>query len=279
MQGLNVKWLCGLYFTPCNSNIIVFLFSKQVLKWLFQRRSAITKAQLRGHFFVHSRTTCGAEPPTPRQHSCCGVLATFFVLALRCNIPDQQSRLTYRQQNPEQVESLRCRVFRAQHSACVCLSQSYCQAPRRLRQQQILTGDTHSIKEVLQQPDVLWRGPPRCLPARSIVRTHTPPPDTKGCFYDLLHAEVLSEDTCKNVWWTWSYFTLKAHDCSFSCFSPLTLAEIVQTFYYCQASRTSPDWFPASQAATCFSSFQSIWKSAYREPKREPRCAIHQSCR
>lgn len=47
------------------------------------------------------------------------------------------------------------------------LSQSYCQAPRRLRQRQILTGDTHSIKEVL------WRGPPRCLPATSMAHAHT----------------------------------------------------------------------------------------------------------
>lgn len=260
--------------------ILISLYSCSANKFWNDYSSGVPRSQRHncGGIFL-SILALPAVQNRQRHVSILVVWVTFFVLALRCNIPDQQSRLTYRQQNPEQVESLRCRVFRAQHSACVCLSQSYCQAPRRLRQQQILTGDTHSIKEVLQQPDVLWRGPPRCLPARSIARTHTPPPDTKGCFYDLLHAEVLSEDTCKNVWWTWSYFTLKAHDCSFSCFSPLTLAEIVQTFYYCQASRTSPDWFPASQAATCFSSFQSIWKSAYREPKREPRCAIHQSCR
>lgn len=57
-------------------------------------------------------------------------------------------------------------------SVSVCLSQSYCQALRRLRQQQILTGDTYSIKEVLQHPDVLWRAP-CCLPGRSDAPPHT----------------------------------------------------------------------------------------------------------
>lgn len=76
----------------------------------------------------HKSTTCGgislsilalpAMQNRQRHVSILVVWVTFFVLALRCNIPDQQSRLTYRQQNPEQVESLRCRVF---PSATLCL--------------------------------------------------------------------------------------------------------------------------------------------------------------
>lgn len=50
--------------------------------------------------------------------------------------------------------------------------QSDCVALRHWRQQQILTGDTRSIKGTLQHPDVLWRAS-RWLPGRSNVPPHT----------------------------------------------------------------------------------------------------------
>lgn len=110
-------------------------------------------------------------------------------------------------------------------SVSVCLSQSYCQTLRRLRQQQILTGDTYSIKEVLQHPDVLWRAP-CCLPGRSDAPPHT------SAWHQRLFSTICStpgyiQKIPANVWWTWSYFTLKDHNCGFSCFSPLTTAEVV----------------------------------------------------
>lgn len=54
----------------------------------------------------------------------------------------------------------------------LCLSQNYCKALRHWRQQQILTGDTHSIKGTVQHPDVLRRAS-CCLPGRSDVSPRT----------------------------------------------------------------------------------------------------------
>lgn len=50
--------------------------------------------------------------------------------------------------------------------------QNDCEALRRWRQQQILTGDTHSIKGTLKHPDVLWRAS-CCLAGRSDAPPHT----------------------------------------------------------------------------------------------------------
>lgn len=61
---------------------------------------------------------------------------------------------------------------RRAYTVSLRLFRYYCEALKRWRQQQILTGDTHSIKGLPQHPDVLWRAS-RCLPGRSDAPPHT----------------------------------------------------------------------------------------------------------
>lgn len=134
------------------------------------------------------------------------------------------------------------------------LSQSSCEALRRWRRQQILTGDTNSIKGMVQHPDLLWRAS-CCLPGSS----NAPPPNTTGCFYYLFHTRYLLMFEGHGHALPWRTITA-----AFSCFSPLTAAK---TLHGCQVQRKFWDWLPAFQAATCCSSFQSIWKSTSRDLK------------
>lgn len=103
---------------------------------------------------------------------------------------------------------------------------SFLLARRRWRQQQILSGDTHSIKGALHHPDGLCR--PLCTRRAAQTCPRTPPPDTEGCCYYRTTPGYVQKLPVP-VGSTWSSFT-QDHYSSVSCFSPLTTEETVFFF-------------------------------------------------
>lgn len=63
----------SVVFIPVNAVVIVFQSEKTSSEMTIPATFCFHKSTTAGalfFFLVRSRTTCGAEPPTPRQHSC-----------------------------------------------------------------------------------------------------------------------------------------------------------------------------------------------------------------
>lgn len=156
------------------------------------------------------------------------------------------------------------KLHRANHQLCIStayasLRLNYREPPRRWRQQQILTGDTHSIKAPPQHHDVLWRASWQIWSAPT--HTHTPPPGTTGCFSAPEHGSYLVI-----FWWRRSYSVLtnyNFHDI-IAHFSPLKYSTTCQPFTLLPTVALALRWISSLPGSHLF---QLIWKSTCRDSK------------